>query len=168
MTAITYRLKRQVVRTVESPRRLMVVILLLVIVAAAGMWSLIARAPQSIEYLSRYPVATPGAVCPGETFTYPVSIDIKYADSVSRITEGWCREDGICPRTLQNEPYYVNFIDTYGVQTTATRTVPAELTPGPWELRHCNETHTTGLIDVVCYAVKVEVRPDCGQDSSKD
>lgn len=47
------------------------------------------------------------------------------------------------------------------VTTIATRIVPAELTPGEWQLRHCNETHSDGLIDVVCYQISIEVRDDC-------
>lgn len=160
MTAIVLSLKRQAVRTIESPRRLFVVVVVLMLIAAAGLVTLMQSTPQAIQYPQRFLSPTPVAVCPGETFTYPVSIAIDRGDSVSRITEGWCHPGGICPRAFQMPAYYVNFLDPYEVSATATRDVPLDLPPGDWEFRHCNETHSTGLIDVTCYAVIVTVK-DC-------
>lgn len=161
MTTLTYAIRRQVTRTLDSPRRLLVVVLLLTIVAAAGIATMMERAPQAINYHNPYPLATPAELCPGDTFTYPVQIDIKQGNSISRVTEGWCnRETGICPNALQADPMYYNFIVPYSVNATATRTAPAELTPGSWEFRHCNETHSDNLINVICYAVEVTVK-DC-------
>ena len=146
-------------------RRVFVVLLafclLLIVAIGWQMWSSL-RQDRAIDYSARIMTATPAELCPGEGFTYPLDIKVTQADSVSRITEGWCRADGICPRTLQTEPYYVNFVTPYSVTVSATRTAPAELTPGIWQLRHCNETHASGIIDVTCYAVNVTVK-DCAQ-----
>ena len=161
MSALTGYIIKQVGRTTQSTRRLRVLMVLFVIIAAAGAVLLFRAAPQAIEYPQRYLTPTPGAVCPGEAFTYPVVISVDESDAVSRITEDWCRvTDGICPRAFQSEPYYVNLLGDYAVSTTATRTVPMDLPPGDWQFRHCNETHSDGQIDVTCYAVNVTVK-DC-------
>jgi hypothetical protein len=161
MSALILYITRQVERTAQSTKRLRVLMVLLIIIAAAGAVLLFRAAPNAIEYPQRFITPTPAAVCPGETFTYPVVINVDESDTVSRITEGWCRTtDGICPRTFQMPEYYVNFLDGYAVSTTATRTVPMDLPPGDWEMRHCNETHSDGRIDVTCYAVAIEVK-DC-------
>ena len=163
MSALILYITQQVERTAQSTKRLRVLMVLFVIIAAAGMVLVFRVSPQAIEYSRRFVTATPGVVCPGETFTYPVNIDINESDAVSRITEGWCRvEDGICPRAFQGAEYYVNFLEGLTVSTTATRTVPADLPPGDWQFRHCNETHSTGRIEVVCYAVNVVVE-DCAK-----
>lgn len=112
---------------------------------------------RNVEYGGRFLTPQPAQVCAGDTFTYPVDITIRTGNSVSRVTEGWCREDGICPIVLQSTPYFVNFIEPYSVSITARRTVPVDMAPGRWELRHCNETHSSQLIDVQCYAVPVMV-----------
>lgn len=143
-------------------RRVFVLILALCLVLAAGVmvqmwWSL---RQSAISYGATILPATPAAICAGGTFSYPVSITVENGDSVSRITEGWCRADGICQRTLQQPPYYVNFVAGITIETTATRTAPATLTPGEWELRHCNETHSSGRFTVVCYAVPLTIK-DC-------
>lgn len=152
---------KRVEASTRSPRRLLVIIILLVIIAAMLLWYLMRNTTPLIEYPEKYLTATPAAVCPGEAFTYPVSIAVEQGDSISRVTEGWCRTaDGICPKALQTVPYYVNFVEAYGVSTMASRTVPADMAPGDWQLRHCNETHASGVIDVVCYAVNVTVK-DC-------
>ena len=160
MSALILYITRQVERTAQSTKRLRVLMVLLAIIAAAGAVLLFRVSPNAIEYPQRYITATPAAVCPGETFTYPVVINVDEDSAVSHITEGWCRIDGICPRAFQSEPYYVNFLGDYAVSTTATRTVPVDLPPGVWQFRHCNETHSDGQIDVTCYAVNVEVK-DC-------
>ena len=157
MSALIRAFKRT--ETAVIPR-LPVIMLLLFIIASAGFVLLFRAAPQAVEYPQRYLTATPSVLCPGETFTYPVVISVDETDAVSHITEGWCRSDGVCPRAFQNDPYYVNFLDDLEVSTTATRTVPADLPPGDWQFRHCNETHSDGRIDVTCYAVDVEVK-DC-------
>lgn len=136
---------------------LLTLCLLLIVAIGWQMWHSL-RTDRAIEYDGRVLASYPAVGCPGETFAFPVSIHVNQGDNVSRITEGWCRAgDGICPRTLQTEPYYVNFIEPYSVTVTATRTIPAELTPGDWQLRHCNETHASGLIDVTCWQVDIEV-----------
>ena len=161
MSALTGYIIKQVERTSTSTKRLRVLMVLLIVIAAAGAVLLFRAAPQAIEYPQRYLTSTPGAVCPGETFTYQVQISIDGSDAVSRITEGWCKvTDGICPKAFQADEHYVNFLDGYEVSTTATRTVPADLPPGDWQFRHCNETHSDGRIDVTCYAVNVTVN-DC-------
>lgn len=141
-------------------RRAFVVLLALclLLVAAVG-WQMFhsLRQQTAVEYAARLLTANPAAVCAGETFSYDVQINVLQPNSVSRITEGWCREDGICPRSLQIAPYYVNFIVPYEVSTVAVRTTPETLTPGRWQLRHCNETHAAGVIDVTCYQVDIEV-----------
>ena len=160
MSALVLHIIKQVERTTQSTRRLRVLMVLLLVIAAAGAVLLFRAAPQAIEYPQRYLTPTPGAVCPGGTFTYPVIISVDETEAVSKITEGWCRPDGVCPRAFQSDPYYVNFLDGLEVSTTATRTVPTDLPPGDWQFRHCNETHSDGQIDVTCYAVNVEVK-DC-------
>ncbi len=161
MSALIGFFAQQFERTTHSTRRLRWLMVALVLVAVAGVVLVLQRDTQSIEYPQRYLVATPAAVCPGEQFTYPVKIKIDKSDAVSRITEGWCRaSDGICPKTFQSEAYYVNFLEPYSVSTTATRTVPIDLPPAEWQWRHCNETHSDGVISVVCYQVQVEVK-DC-------
>ena len=141
-------------------RRFYTIILLLCLVAIAAigaqMWYSLTQ-QQAVTYASRYITPEPMTVCPGDTFRYPVDITTETGNSVSRVTEGWCREDGICPAALQQAPIYYNVIQPYEVSATATRTVPDTLTPGAWQLRHCNETHSTNLIDVTCYAVPVTV-----------
>lgn len=163
MSALILAVKRQADRTIRSPKRLNVIMLILVAIAVIGAFLLVQAAPQAIEYPRRYLTATPAVLCPGETFTYPVQIKIDQGDAVSRITEGWCNSDtGICPRAFQSPEVYVNFVEPYEVSTPATRTVPTDLPPGAWQLRHCNETHASGTIDVVCYAVDVTVE-DCAK-----
>jgi hypothetical protein len=143
-------------------RRLSLLILTfcLVVIASvmAQMW--FSLRGNVVNYGATILLATPADVCPGDTFTYPVRIVVENGNSVSRITEGWCRADGICSRVLQQPPYYVNFVAGITVETTATRVAPDTLTPGGWELRHCNETHSTGKISVVCYAVPITIK-DC-------
>ena len=160
MNALSGYIIEQVERTAQSARRLKALMALMAIIAGAGLVLLFRASPQAIEYPKRYLTPTPAAVCPGETFTYPVVISVDETEAISRITEGWCLPDGICPRAFQSEPYYVNFLDDLEVSTTATRTVPADLPPGDWQFRHCNETHSGGRIDVTCYALDVEVK-DC-------
>lgn len=160
MTALIYFAKRQAERTIRSPRRLNVLVVLLLALAALGML-LAQTAPAAITYPQRTIIATPAVLCPGDTFSYPVRIEVNDGDAVSRITEGWCQPDGICPKDMQSPEVYLNFLDAQTMATTATRTVPPELTPGDWQLRHCNETHATGLIEVVCYQVAVTVKDNC-------
>lgn len=143
-------------------RRMMTLILalclLLIVAIGWQMWRSL-RTDRSIVYRERNLPATPDVLCAGDLFTFPVSIDVNQHDSVSRITEGWCNAtDGICHRALQLEPYYINFIEPYSVSVVATRTVPLTLEPGVWQLRHCNETHATNLIDVTCWQVQLEVK----------
>lgn len=135
--------------------------LLLIVAIGWQMWTSL-RSSTLLEYRDRYPLATPSELCPGETFIYPVRIDINQGDSVSRITENWCRvSDGICPDKYDREPPpYKGFVDPAHVEADATRMVPADMTPGVWQFRHCNETHSDGLIDVTCYGVTVTVK-DC-------
>lgn len=162
MSALTGFFAYQIDRTMHSPRRLKALIAALMLIAVLGFAVLFQTTPaQDIRYggATLLP-ATPATLCPGETFTYPVSIVVEDGNSVSRITEGWCRADGICPRTQAYPPYYVNFMAGIEVNTTATRTAPETLTPGGWEFRHCNETHTSGRFTVACYAVLVTVK-DC-------
>lgn len=144
-------------------RRMSVLILLLclVLIAAviAQMWYGM-RYQRNIEYGGAILTATPAEVCPGDTFTYAVDIIVLTGNSVAQVTEGWCRADGICPVALQNTPYFLNFAEPFEISATARRTVPDGLSPGEWELRHCNETRSTGQIDVQCYAVPVVVK-DC-------
>lgn len=145
-------------------RRLSIILLmfclLLIAFVLAQIWYQL-RQDKAIVYRDRNIQATPAELCPGEAFTFPVSIDINQPESVSRITEGWCRvKDGVCPRILQNDPYYVNFVEPYSVQATASRTVSSELAPGEWQLRHCNTTEFSGGHDVTCYAVQITVK-DC-------
>ena len=161
MTALFGYAKGQLHATIHSPRRLNVLFLALLALAATGLVLAFGAAPQSINYPQRFLTATPAVLCAGENFTYPVNIDIKEGDAVSRITEGWCRaSDGICPKGFQADEHYVNFINGYSVSTTATRVVPSDLPPGDWQLRHCNETHSDATIDVNCYQVAVTVK-DC-------
>ena len=159
MTALAHIFHR--IEVNATRRRLRVLMVPLVVIALAGVVLTMQRTPQAVLYPQRFITPTPGAVCVGGVFTYPVQISIDKDDAVSRITEGWCRAtDGICPREFQSEPTYVNFLGGYSVSTTATRTVPADLPPGDWQFRHCNETHSDGRIDVTCYAVDVTVK-DC-------
>lgn len=143
-------------------KRMMTVLLLfcllLILAIGAQMWSSLYR-QRAIEYDQRVITPSPFEVCVGETFSYPVDITIKHGNSVSRVTEGWCRADGICPASLQSPPVSYNFITGYQVSAEARRVVPEALTPGAWELRHCNETHSAGgVFDVACYAVVVTVK----------
>ena len=145
-------------------RRLSLVLLALCLVVIASvmvqMWFSLRQ--EAIRYGGALLPATPAAVCAGETFSYPVSIVVRDGDSVSRVTEGWCRTDGICPRVLQQPPFYINFVAGIKVETTALRTTPDTLTPGEWEMRHCNENHSSGTITVECYAVPITIK-DCAE-----
>jgi hypothetical protein len=144
-------------------RRVMTMLLLicLLLIAAIGVQMWLALTQTAIKYGEQFITPVPAEVCPGETISFPVDIAIKHGNSVSRVTEGWCRaEDGICPKTLQEPPVYYNFITPYVTSATAQRVIPDDLSPGPWQLRHCNETHATGIIDVVCWQVDVTVN-DC-------
>ena len=136
---------------------LLLLCLLLIVAIMAQMWVSLTRT--AVEYGETIITPDKTDVCPGDVITFPVDITIERGNSVSRVTEGWCREDGICPRVLQEAPVYYNFIAPYSTSATARRTVPG-LTPGPWQLRHCNETHSTGVVDVVCWQVDVTVK-DC-------
>lgn len=162
MNAAIGFVRRQAVRTVHSSRRLTLLVLMLLALAVSGFAVLLTQDPQIVYYPDKDIVSTPAEVCPGEKFTYPIVVAVEQGDAVARVTEGWCRaEDGICPNALQSAPVYFNFTAPYPVKTTATRTVPDELTPGEWQLRHCNETHSSGMIDVVCYQVVTTVKEDC-------
>jgi hypothetical protein len=163
MSAIAGFVMQQAERTIRSPRRLTVIVIVLTLIVVSGLALLFQAAPANVTYSgATIIIPTPAAVCAGDTFTYPVSVTVDGGNSVSRVTEGWCRADGICPRGQQLEPYYINFVAGITVNTTAMRTAPDSLTPGGWELRHCNETHSSGKIDVVCYAVPVTIK-DCPQ-----
>lgn len=152
----TYYAKRAI-----TPSRLAVFTIAMLFIAASGLVLTFQSAPQAIEYPKRYIQATPAAVCPGETFTFPVVIKIDQSDAVSEITEVWCNADtGICPRAFQSPQSHAVFVDPYSVSTPATRTVPADMPPGDWQLRHSNETHSSGKISVVTYQVDVVVK-DC-------
>lgn len=161
MTILSH-VRRQVEITTSDTRRLLVVFVVLVVFVAIGLVPMFKHAPQAIVYDRRHLTASPAAVCPGEKFTFPVDIVIERGDTSARITEGWCRaNDGICPKVWQDDPYYVNFVDTYEIHVPAApRWVPADLPVGEWQLRHCNEAHSDGLIDVTCYQVSVTVK-DC-------
>lgn len=143
-------------------KRVMTVILVLCLLLIFGigvqMWTSLYQ-QQAVQYGATFISLSQSEVCPGDTITFPVDITIDRGNSVSRVTEGWCREDGICPRTLQETPVYYNFILPYSTSATARRVIP-DVSPGAWQLRHCNETHSTGVIDVVCWQVDVEVK-DC-------
>ena len=139
---------------------LLILALCLVVIASILVQIWFSLRSEGIIYGATILPATPEAVCPGEAFTYPVHIVVDDGNSVSRITEGWCRADGICPRAQSIPPYYVNFVAGIEVKTTATRTAPEALTPGGWEFRHCNETHSSGRFTVVCYAVPITIK-DC-------
>lgn len=145
-------------------RRMMTVLLafclLLILAIGTQMWMSLYQ-KRAIEYNQRFIEPEPVEMCPGDTFSYPVTITVERGNSVGRVTEGWCRADGICPAVLQSPPVSYNFIESYEISTTARRTVPETLTPGAWELRHCNETHSAGgVFDVACYAVRITVN-DC-------
>lgn len=161
MTALLLHAKCQWHRTLHSPKRLNVLLVLMLVIALAGVALAMQAPPQAVTYPQRFITATPAAVCPGEAFTYPVVISVDDGDAVSRITEGWCEVGGICPKHLQGPEVYINFLEAQNVTTPATRYVPADLPPGDWQLRHCNETHSTGQIEVVCYQVAVTIRDDC-------
>jgi hypothetical protein len=139
---------------------LLILALCLVVIASVLVQLWFSLRNNVVNYGATILSATPAAVCPGDTFTYHVSVVIEDGNSVSRVTEGWCRADGICPRVQQQEPYYINFVTGITVNTTATRIAPDTLTPGNWELRHCNETHSSGKITVACYAVPITIK-DC-------
>lgn len=161
MSAIAGFIVGQAARTMHSPRRLTVIVIALALIVVSGIALLLEAAPANVRYGGATVILpTPAAVCPGETFSYPVDVAIEQGDSVSRVTEGWCKSDGICPKGLQEPDYYLNFVTGIEVNTTATRTAPLALTPGDWELRHCNETHSNNRIDVACYAVPLTVL-DC-------
>jgi hypothetical protein len=143
-------------------RRMMTVLLvfclLLIVAIGVQMWTSLYR-KQAVGYGEQFITPIPAEVCPGETISFPVSITIERGNSVSRVTEGWCRDDGICPRALQETPVYYNFISPYSTSATARRVIP-DVSPGTWQLRHCNETHSINVIDVTCWQVDVIVK-DC-------
>ena len=145
--------KRRRVMTV-----LLIFCLLLILMIGVQMWTSLYK-KHAIDYGTQFIVPTPAEVCSGDTITFPIDITIKRGNSVSRVTEGWCRKDGICPRVLQETPIYYNFVLPYSVSATARRVIP-DVPPGLWELRHCNETHSSSIIDVSCWQVDVLVK-DC-------
>lgn len=148
----------------RKARRVVIVAVLGLGLALAGLVVYIVRdmaTARAISYRETHILPEPAEVCPGDAFTFPVSIAIETPETVARVTEGWCRaEDGICPAALQQEPVYINFIEPYTVQAQARRTAPENMAPGAWQLRHCNEAHSSGKISVVCYQVEVVVL-DC-------
>ncbi len=142
-------------------RRMMALLLLLCLLLIAAivvqMW--LSLTQTAVDYGETFIAPDKAAVCPGDTITFPVDITIDHGNSVSRVTEGWCRADGICPNTLQNTPSYYNFTTPYRTSATARRTIP-DVSPGPWQLRHCNQTMFAGGHDIVCWQVDVTVK-DC-------
>ena len=163
MSALTSYIIKQAQHTTSDTRRLRAIMVLMFVIAGAGVLLLFRAAPPAIEYEQRYITPTPAVLCPGETFTYTVSIRINQANSVSRVTEGWCHPGGVCPKTMQAEPYEVNFLEPYAVTAPASRVVPANLPPGEWELRHCNSTrYSVGndepRQDVACYGAILTVK----------
>ena len=103
--------------------------------------------------------ATPVEVCPGEVFTFPVSLIVSEAPAYIRIVESWCRSsDGVCLNQFSttNE---IALLEPLTISATARRTVP-DLPPGDWQLQHINESHVTGKITVTGYGVRVTVK-DC-------
>ena len=106
------------------------------------------------------------AVCPGEAFTFPVTLTVQEGPAFVRIVESWCRaEDGICPRALSTVDELA-LLKPVTVRTTARRVAPEALTPGVWELHHINESHVNGKITVTGYGVRVTVKAgnECGNE----
>ena len=139
---------------------LLVFCLLLILAIGAQMWSSLYR-QRAIGYDQLYIIPTPSELCPGETFTYSVRIEIEQGSSVSEITEGWCKPRGICPDKYdRSTPPKKPFIEPYYLDVSPKRTVPDDMPAGEWELRHCNRTMFSGGQDVQCYGVLVTVK-DC-------
>jgi hypothetical protein len=144
-------------------RRMMTVLLvfclLLILAIGIQMWTSLYQ-QHAVNYGEQFIVPSPAEACPGDVIAFSVDITIERGNSVSRVTEGWCRTgDGICPRVLQEPPVYYNFILPYSTSASARRTIP-DLPPGSWELRHCNTTVTSNFQDVTCWQVDVLVK-DC-------
>lgn len=145
-------------------RRMMLLLLalclLLIVAVGFQLWQSL-RQDKALDYERKFLTPTPTAVCPGDKFTFPIDIIIRQPDSISHIAESWCRvKDGICPDKYDAPDKDKPFVEPYEVHTQATRTVPDDMPPGDWQLRHCNETRASGLLDVTCYAVNVTVL-DC-------
>lgn len=157
-------------------RRFITVGILLVIIAIsiAGMMA-INTSRANIAYKEKGYPSTPAAVCPGEKFTYPVQVSIPSGNTVSRISENWCRKsDGICPDAYDTEKKPKGSIIEKTIEVTATRYVPDNIPPGDWQMVHCNtnitdsgKSTTPAVTSVSCYAINVKVKPpeQCSVDS---
>lgn len=131
----------------------------LIIVVSIAIVAMLSIQQNLIEYASKYPIATPSALCPGDSFTYRVQIEVKEPETVVVLTEDWCVPNtNICPRAYVTQPIAHNSLDPAVVDTPATRSVPVEIKPGEWEFRHCNTSITSGKpLDVACYGVAITV-----------
>ena len=142
----------------ESKRFIIFVSLVLVIVISLiGMASIRSSA---IEYGNKLPVATPNILCAGDSFTYPVRIEISKPDTVVRITEDWHRTGtSIAPKEFVVPPIEYNVQYPVVISTNATRDVPENMPPGEWTFGHCNISTRNGeLPEVSCYYVPITVK----------
>lgn len=105
-------------------------------------------------------------ICPGETFSFPITISVNEGPAFMRIVESWCRvSDNICPRQFSTA-YELALLEPVDVDAMATRRAPDGLTPGEWELHHINESHVSGKITVNGYGVRMRVKAvdECGNE----
>ena len=132
----------------------LVIVLSIALVAMANIRQNIA------QYGDKTPNAIPSTLCAGDKFTYPVHVEIKDPETVVVLTEDWCRVGtNIC--SFDSQPKAHNILDPSVVDSTATRSVPADIPPGDWQFRHCNTSITSGRpIDVTCYGVNVTILPE--------
>lgn len=141
----------------ESRRLVIFVSLILVIaIAVVGMANI---RNSAIKYNGE-PVAVPPQLCPGDSFTYQVRVEVEDPDTVIHITEDWCKTDtAICPKEFTIAPLDHNVQRPVIVDTPAIRSIPVTMPPGEWTFGHCTTATRDGeLPSVSCYYVPVTVK----------
>mgnify|MGYP003382821550 CR=1 FL=1 len=143
------------------------IFLSLVIVALLALVGMRSIQVSSIRYSELYPKPVPPQVCPGDEFSYNVRIEVKNSNTVVLLTEDWCVPNtNICPKEFTEAPVYHNAKEPTLVDTTATRSVPATMPPGEWEMRHCNTAISDGNV-ASCYYIPLTVL-DCSLPQSQE
>lgn len=135
---------------------------ILTLVVTIGVFLMVSVRRNAIEYASGQPVAVPSALCPGDEFTYQVTLEVKEPDTVVQITEDWTNlATQTHPRAFASLPVYHNIKFPIVLTAKATRNVPDKLPPGQWEFGHCNTATSNNGTTVSCYFVPITVSETC-------
>lgn len=160
----------QVHRTVTSPRRfgfVSLAVLVGVLLLASVTIPVIKDAASAVQYGSSDWItleASDDMLCPGETMTYTVTIDIARAPAKVDIDEAWCVANRQCPHAFKLPPDFSIAGEEGSVGTFVAERVVPDLPPGKWEFRHINATKTNGAPETLSgYNVFITVPDDCAQ-----